>query len=124
MFRYIQSTGQLYDDDRLIGTGYAGRLEGRNNPEMQYVRHTGPIPVGLYEIEAGFDHPMLGKLAIPLIPNPENNMQGRASFYVHGNNRKNDASHGCIIMPRAARDIVNNKRGTLEVVSYPSEGAS
>ena len=54
---YSQSTGQITHVDSNgnstdVGTGYSGHGEGVNNPEMQNVPSTGPIPQGTYAIGA------------------------------------------------------------------------
>lgn len=92
----------------LCGTGYSGRGEGLNNPTMQNVVNTGPLPAGTYAIGKAFDHPMLGPEAIPLTPCADNQMFGRSHFYIHGDNqqRNKSASEGCIILDRAARNEI------------------
>lgn len=105
-YRYYQSRGVLVSEDgEVLGEGYAGSGEGRNNPAMQRIRNVGPIPRGSYEVGEIYPrHPRLGPVAIPLDPFEENEMFGRGWFYMHGDNRKHDASLGCIVMPRAARE--------------------
>lgn len=126
---YVQSSGQLLrPDGSLCATGYAGHGEGRNNPTMQNVRDVGPIPCGLYRIGIPVEHhPMLGVLAIPLIPAGSNDMFGRSHFWMHGDNHDHDASLGCIIQPNAARLEVAAAEGRwLKVISaaLPEEKAA
>ena len=66
---YQQSTGRLTRDGVLIATGHAGHAEGRNNPSLQHVRDTGPLPQGLWRILPP-QNPVrrLGPLAMPLEP--------------------------------------------------------
>jgi hypothetical protein len=97
----------------LVATGYAGgnegkNPEGKNNPEMQNIPLVGPLPVGLYTLGEPVPQSHLGPFAIPLIPDPANDMHGRGSFYMHGDrtDAPGDASEGCIIMSRAIRDKV------------------
>jgi hypothetical protein len=107
MWIYSQSNGYLYDAARnLVAVGYAGTGEGRNNPDMQHVKNTGPLPVGLYYIEKSMTHPKLGPVALPLMPDPGNVMHGRSAFYIHGDNATNDASEGCIILQRMTREFL------------------
>ena len=123
MLIYVQSTGDLLSDTgALWGRGYSGRGEGLNNPAAQHIRAVGPIPIGLYVMSPAFDHAMLGPVAIPLAPDPKNNMLGRSAFYIHGDNSKRDntASHGCIIMgPVVRRRIAKLEDRTLKVVATP-----
>ena len=114
---YSQSTGELRHGGNLIGIGYAGRGIGRNEPDNQHLPATGPIPRGFYTIGKAYKHAKLGPVCMNLEPDKENKMFGRSLFRIHGNNLKNDASLGCIIMGPAIRRLVafsNDRR--LEVV--------
>ena len=102
MLRYNQSTGEFHRDGILLGKGYSGRAEGRDNPDMQATRSIGPIPCGKYRIGPVWDTPNLGPVSIPLAP-VDHNALGRSGFYIHGDNKSHDASHGCIILPRNVR---------------------
>lgn len=116
MWRYNQTTGEL---TLVLGPGYSGHDEGRNNPAMQAVRSVGPIPTGLYQIGPGYDTKSMGPLAIPLTPVGHNAL-GRSGFFVHGDNKDHNASHGCIILSRSAREMITRLRDvmdSLEVVS-------
>lgn len=119
MWLYEQKTGHLYrDDGRLVGCGYAGIGEGRNNPAMQDVPKVGPLPVGLYTIAPSYTHPKLGKLTMNLIPDTRNEMFGRDMFRIHGDNPENDASHGCIVQGHPVREEVSDSRDRrLQVVA-------
>lgn len=118
---YIQSTGELLrPDGSLCGKGYSGHGAGLNNPDMQQIRNTGPLPVGLYVIGHSIDHPMLGPVAVPLSPVAGNQMFGRSHFYMHGDNSTHDqsASLGCIIQGRPAREEVAKDPGKrMEVIA-------
>jgi RHS repeat-associated protein len=92
-------TGQIYYNE----TGYSGTGAGRNNPDMQDIPNTGPIPRGSWQMGSPYDSPNTGRNTITLTP-----LQGNEcfdterdcnSFRVHGNNARNDASLGCIILP-------------------------
>lgn len=107
MWIYAQATGELRHDGDLIGTGYSGHGEGRNNPVMQSVPNIGPIPVGAYTIGISYLDPHLGPCVMKLEPNAGNNEFGRDLFRMHGNNIHNDASDGCIIMGPAIRATVS-----------------
>lgn len=122
---YSQSTGNLTCTDSegrqvINHNGYSGRnvsggVQGRNNPDAQHVENTGPIPRGHYTIGPARNSERTGPAVRDLTPDPANNMEGRAHFEIHGDNRANDASEGCIIMPREVRDRLNSG-DSLEVV--------
>jgi RHS repeat-associated protein len=120
-FTYSQSTGKAICTDNTGKTvvdksGYAGKGEGRNNSDLQNIRNVGPIPRGGYRIEAAIHSKRTGPVALPLTPLPGTNTFGRDAFQIHGNNPTNDASSGCVILPRHARDAINNAGGgTLTV---------
>jgi hypothetical protein len=107
MWLFKQSTGQIFHDGTLITKGYAGRdyddtgkfVGGKNNPVMQNVKGIGPLPVGFYTMQQPHDSDVVGKYAIPLIPDATNEMFNRASFFWHGDKIKapGTASHGCIV---------------------------
>src|SRR5579859_5974501 len=90
----------------LLGKGYSGRNEGRNNPELQAVHNVGPLPRGPYTIGPAELHPVLGPVAMPLTPEDGNQMFGRGDFWIHGDNATHDASHGCIVIDRDVRQHV------------------
>jgi hypothetical protein len=110
--RYNQSTGRMICTSPRTGevivdqTGYSGRGRGRNNPEMQGVQNVGPIPQGAYTIGESYHSKQVGPLAIPLVPDEGNEMFGRHSFLIHGDNAAGDASEGCIILPRTDREAI------------------
>lgn len=122
---YTQSTGNLlchdsHGNETINHNGYAGRnveggVQGRNNPDAQHVRNTGPLPVGHYTIGAAENRRSTGPVSLPLIPDATNNMYGRSGFFAHGDNPRHDASHGCIIMPRNIREQLH-AGDRLEVV--------
>jgi hypothetical protein len=119
---YRQSTGEIfarllapiglndprqYFPDRPIGKGYAGREAGKNKPSMQNVKGIGPLPRGWYvALQPPADDAVVGKYAIRLSPDRNNEMFGRNSFFMHGDSTEHPglASHGCIVMPRAVRE--------------------
>ncbi len=88
---------------KLLGEGYSGRDQWKNNPAYEGVSNRGPLPRGNYTIEPARQHPVLGPLAMPLQPDPENNMHQRGDFWIHGDNATHDASHGCIVLNHEIR---------------------
>lgn len=111
MWLYVQATGALYDPEGVLQVhGYSGHAEGLNNPLMQNVHATGPLPQGFYTINAPqtpIGH--LGPIAMFLAPDESNTMFGRSAFFMHGDNSlmNRSASDGCIIMPVMVRGKVN-----------------
>ena len=122
-YMFNQSTGELTDPSgAVVATGYAGgncgkNPEGRNNPDMQAVKCIGPLPEGWYDLGEPVAQSHLGPFAIPLIPDPANDMLGRGDFYLHGDTTPSgNASEGCIIMPRNIREAVKASGERLQVV--------
>ena len=109
MWFYQQKTGDLYLNDKLIGTGYSGHEDGLNNPEMQNAPSTGPIPQGQYRILPAASNVCTGPLSMHLQPlTPPTNTFGRSGFMIHGDNLACDhsASRGCIIMGHVIREVI------------------
>jgi hypothetical protein len=111
MWTYQQSTGEPSRDGAPAGTCYSGYEAGKNNPAMQGVENTGPVPQGRYSIgapqcvESPGPH---GPFILPLTPDPANTMFGRSGFLIHGDSiaRPGFASHGCIIAGRPIREAI------------------
>jgi hypothetical protein len=108
MWMYEQLTGRMLRDGVLTWVGYSGHGEGRNNPAMENIPKTGPIPKGEYTFGLPEEaHSHLGPYAIPIHPKPGNSMLGRSGFFLHGDDAEHDASEGCIIKsPKSARKLV------------------
>ena len=125
-WQYEQSTGRLTDPSgNLSGTGYAGgnlgkKPEGKNNPALQFEHNVGPLPQGLYTVGEPVEHSKLGPFALPLTPDPANDMRGRGDFYIHGDALADpgNASEGCIVMHLDVRQaIADSSVRVLEVVA-------
>lgn len=102
---YESATGLLVIlDHPFRALGYAGRGPGRNNPTLQDRRNVGPLPVGDYQVSLPYRHHRKGPMVFKLTPDPRNQMFGRSGFLIHGDNTQGDASEGCIILDRSARD--------------------
>ena len=121
---FEQRTGKLYNPSGgYVATGYSGGNCGKdpvgiNNPDMQGVKGVGPLPVGTYTRGEVVLQSHLGPFAIPLTPDPSNDMLGRGGFYMHGDTTPSGkASEGCIIMPRAVRELFYKSTEPLEVVA-------
>jgi hypothetical protein len=111
MWTYAQGGGELSRDGMHVATGYSGFGEGKNNPALQGVPDVGPIPRGYYLIGAP-EHVTTagphGPFVLRLVPDVDTRTAGRAGFLMHGDSIEHPgaASHGCIIMPRAVRELV------------------
>lgn len=117
---YEQSTGNLFLNGVQVATGYSGAgmttATGRNNPALENMPQVGPIPRGQYTIGQPRTSTHTGPVAMDLNP-VGHNAHGRSAFQIHGNNRSNNASHGCIILPRHVRDTIGASTDrTLNVV--------
>lgn len=110
MWTYHITDGAMYGEKGERFAGYSGAghsaAAGRNNAAMCDVQNVGPIPPGLYLVGAPHDSPHTGPYTMNLDPTPQTNTFGRSAFRIHGNNQADDASHGCIILPPAARRAV------------------
>lgn len=116
---YKQSTGELFNDGKLIDKGYSGVLTNKNNPDREQVRGMGPIPSGKWRI--GRHTSSKGPLTITLFHVSGNAYRrDMSTFRMHGE-RVHEvpgfASAGCIIMGHVTRLLVSKDIGaTLEVV--------
>lgn len=109
MWLYRQLDGWLIDPKgNKLAQGYSGFGNGKNVPSMQADADIGPIPAGSYTIMAPVDTQEHGPYVLRLEPSPANQMFGRAGFLMHGDSidHPGQASRGCIIMPRFARERV------------------
>lgn len=108
MWTYEQRTGRILQDGEYVATGYAGKGDGINNPDMQDVHNVGPIPRGGYRVCAPVNTNTHGPYVLRLEPDPANEMFGRSGFLIHGDSVKHPgtASEGCIIQARATRELV------------------
>lgn len=105
-WEYHQGTGTLLRDGKFEGTGYSGTGIGRNNPAQEAMQAIGPIPKGKYKIGMPYSHPHLGPRTMNLDPEPGTDTHGRSLFRIHGDNARNDASHGCVILGPTLRELV------------------
>ncbi len=114
---YRQRTGELLRDGAVLARGYAGTDdgdgvlepgEGLNDPRAAALRGIGPIPVGRYRILPPHHHPTAGSYVMRLDPLPGTQTFGRSGFLIHGDSRARPgtASHGCIVLALADRELV------------------
>jgi len=105
---YSQTSGEMRGaSGDLLGTGYAGHGAGANNPALQSIPDTGPLPQGIYTINPPVDTVTHGPYVMWLDPDPSNQMFSRFGFGIHAdeiaNPGKRLASTGCIVMSNEAR---------------------
>lgn len=113
MLEFVQASGKFYRDGKYIGTGYAGRGEGLDNPNEDHIKDIGPIPAGEYTLGDFYDDPGgKGPVVCKLFPTSSTDTHGRAGFMIHGDNKEHNytASHGCIILPRNVRELIRDSK--------------
>jgi hypothetical protein len=110
MWTYSQSSGKMTDSKgAVLAIGYSGNGPDLNRAESQSIQMHGPLPQGLYTIEAPQNSPHTGPYTLDLTPDASNEMFGRSLFRIHGapiNGPLHSGSDGCIIMPRFARERI------------------
>jgi hypothetical protein len=126
MWTYEISTGRMYDESgKLIGVGYSGSPTYKNDASATYMIDEGPIPAGLYTIKSPVDTAKHGPYVLWLLPDPSNEMYGRADFGIHGDNigKPGCASEGCIIQSRDVREFIWDSGDHIlqTVVQYQEE---
>lgn len=118
MWTYSQSTGELNHNGTFVAEGYSGTGKGRNSTREQATQNLGPIPQGKYLIGKARVSTHTGPITMDLSPLHDTNTFGRSLFRIHGNNAENDASHGCIILDRVARLLIDSSKDRdLEVIA-------
>jgi hypothetical protein len=119
MWKWDQSAGELSRAGQVVSRGYSGLGRGKNNPDLQSAAGVGPIPAGRWKITERYDSANVGPYALKLEPVGHQAL-GRSAFRIHGDSIANPgtASHGCIILPRAVRELVwKSGDRELEVVT-------
>ncbi len=106
-WQYTQKTGELTHEGVFEGTGYSGASIARNDTGEESIRDIGPIPRGRYTIDAAIDMPRLGPCVMHLTPFQDTETFGRSGFFIHGDDARHDASHGCIILGPAIRQKIS-----------------
>jgi hypothetical protein len=121
MWKYVQSSGDLFKDADYIETGYSGaNPEGKNQPDKECQKNVGPIPRGWYRILGPKDKPTA--VTLPLKPDdPDHCRPRRTGFLIHGDNETGTASRGCIILSRRTREKIRDSGDVrLQVVRQSS----
>lgn len=115
MWRYRQSTGELFDESgRLCGVGHSGAGVYRNRPDCEHIVSYGPVPRGRYRIGESYDSSHSGPVTMQINING-GRARGRGGFLISGD--ENPAIGGCIVLEEQVRvliDLSNDK--DLEVV--------
>lgn len=131
MYTYEQSTGKLYTPTgTLFDTGYSGHALGLNNPVMESVIGTGPLPSGIWNMTAMVTEPKLGQFVVVLEPDTNTRAKvlkyGRSpdSFRIHGDEVEAPGAHlasdGCLIFYRTARvELWDGSDKQIQCVSGP-----
>lgn len=109
MIKYKIVNGEITRDGALLGKGYSGQPECKNDVTKCDMHNHGPIPPGQYDIGEPVDTATHGPFVLTLSPHAENEMYGRSGFLIHGDSvvHPGTASQGCIILPRAVREAVH-----------------
>jgi hypothetical protein len=117
MWKYVQSTGDIYRNDVYVDTGYSGSGAGRNNPSQECVIEVGPIPAGYYTIGSEVEKPT--PVTLPLSADDPNYCNPpRSGFLIHGDNQSGNASTGCVVLKRSTRETIRDSGDSrLRVVS-------
>jgi hypothetical protein len=113
-WKYCQAEGSLWTPQgKKLAVGFSGHDVGLNNPSLQNAVNVGPIPQGVWMIASQPEGPShLGPVALALTPVFGTTTFGRSGFFLHGDSLEDvldhtkDASHGCVVFPRAVREAV------------------
>lgn len=115
-FTYVQSTGQFKKGNEVLGTGYSGKGQARNNPAMQ-AQKDGPIPQGRYWIAQRINDFKTGEPILVLHPEGGQAMNRIGeNFDIQADSQPPGNAPG-IVLPRDVRDRIQIGNLTkLEVV--------
>jgi Protein of unknown function (DUF2778) len=111
MFVYEITSGKLFAaDGTLAGEGYSGHPPHVNDVDAIQIPNVGPIPVGMWQAVAMRAFAPQGQFVLVLVPKAGTCTFDRSGFLMHGDlvnePGQEEASEGCIIMPRATREAV------------------
>jgi hypothetical protein len=128
---YDQTSGDLYviapdGSLKLVAQGYSGAAgEAGNNPQMESVKETGPIPLGTYNIgQSRPENDPHGPTTLPLTPVWDSSAN-RTALLIHADKQAtHDASQGCVVLDLTTRQQIDKlTNATLEVVRHvPAAG--
>ena len=114
---YYVSSGIFQFPDGSTAQGYSGVNNSKsddakdmygqyyhNSVEGSSVQAHGTIPCGTYYI-TGYDN-SISPYTLTLNPDISTNTYGRVGFKIHGDNSSHNASRGCIILGKEAREKI------------------
>lgn len=110
MWDYFIKEHELEHDGKFVSADcYSGHPPHVNDPSAIAMVGIGPLPPGDYTMLAGYDHPHLGPVSIPLQPAASNVMHNRGSFFIHPDSVAHPGygSEGCITANHQTRVTVN-----------------
>ena len=118
---YVQRSGNLYLDGpgyhTLIGTGYSGAANKKNDPDAQCYKDLGPIPRGLWRIGPLQNNTTGTGQVLPssmrLEPEKGTDVCSRSGFLIHGGAPAGDVSNGCIVLAPELRQRIGTSGTTV-----------
>lgn len=119
MWHFNRVRGKVISPTGEEFTAYSGHHEGVNNPSLERQSNVGPIPAGVWNIQAPLDSPTHGPFAMHLMPDAHTQTYGRSGFMIHGDSKEHpgQASLGCVITARVIREkIWSDSDHKLQVV--------
>lgn len=121
-FIYCITGGELIHYGKIVGRGYSGLGDCKNDPLSTHIPNLGPIPSGAYFIgpeTIGDEH---GPVAMHLIQLSGTETFGRSAFMIHGDSQAHPgrASHGCIVFDRPTRELIASNNRDRQLIVLPS----
>jgi hypothetical protein len=116
IYRYNQNTGELRSGDKVLGTGFSGKGEAKNDPESFKERITGVIPTGDWQVDRRREDPKTGEPILDLHLFTGGHVNGRMpgeNFTMHPDNVPNAGESG-IAMPRHVREAIEIPKGVFD----------
>jgi hypothetical protein len=107
--RRTRNLWRIGNPPSIVAQGYSGHGDFKNDPSHEDLKDAGPIPGGLWTIIALIEgQTPHGPYVLRLAPNEGTKTFGRSGFLIHGDSitAPGEASLGCIILPRAAREQI------------------
>jgi hypothetical protein len=116
-YQYNQNTGELKRGGQVIGTGFSGTGEAKNDPRSYKERTNGVIPTGDWRVERRRVDPKTGEPILDLAHFTGGHVAGRIpgeNFTIHADDSPNAGESG-IAMPRNVRDAIQIPKGLLDL---------
>jgi hypothetical protein len=115
-YSYNQNTGELKRDNQVIGTGFSGKGEAKNDPHSYKEPVIGVIPIGDWKVERRRNDPKTGEPILDLSLFTGGHVKGRIpgeNFTIHPEDGANAGESG-IAMPRKVRDAIEIPKGLFD----------